>query len=82
MKYLLLLLIIALALWLARQGRGSRRTTPPRPSDAPPAAQTMVACAHCGIHLPRDEALPGPGGTYYCGEAHMRLHEASRRGSA
>ncbi len=34
----------------------------------------MVACAHCGVHLPRDEALPGRGGVF-CGEPHRTAYE-------
>ena len=46
----------------------------------------MIACAYCGVHLPRDEALPGRGGVF-CGDAHRaafekeqpRSHERTRR---
>jgi uncharacterized protein len=34
----------------------------------------MLACGLCGLHLPRDEALPGRGGVF-CGEAHRRAYE-------
>ena len=34
----------------------------------------MLACAHCGVHLPRDEALPGRGGVF-CGDAHRTAFE-------
>ena len=57
MKYLVLLGVLALAYALWRQ---QRRSPPPthRASPPPPAApQDMVACAHCGVHLPRDEAM-------------------------
>jgi uncharacterized protein len=29
-----------------------------------------VQCAHCGLHLPRQEALR-QGNTYYCSQAHL-----------
>jgi uncharacterized protein len=32
----------------------------------------LVACAHCGVHLPRSEARQAPGGLY-CSEEHARL---------
>jgi uncharacterized protein len=32
----------------------------------------MVACAHCGLNLPRSEALEGPDG-FYCSEEHRRI---------
>lgn len=74
----LLVVIVALVvLWLLLRGL-VRRTKgeggqPPR--KAPPAPpQAMLACAHCGVHLPRDEALPGRGGVF-CGEAHRAAYE-------
>jgi uncharacterized protein len=30
----------------------------------------MVACAHCGLHLPAAEALPGGQGEHYCSLEH------------
>jgi uncharacterized protein len=37
----------------------------------------MIACAHCGVHLPRDEALPGRGGVF-CGDAHRTAFEKAQ----
>ncbi|MBV8604710.1 MAG: hypothetical protein JO224_08525 [Pelomonas sp.] len=68
MKYLLLLLGLA---WLFNKF-GARKRTVTR--DAPPP-QAVVACAHCGLHLPADEALPGRGGPFCCA-AHRNIHEA------
>ncbi|HYE41399.1 MAG TPA: PP0621 family protein, partial [Ramlibacter sp.] len=61
-KYLVLLLVIVLVLWLARRpGRGAR--PPSREAGQQRKAvvdpRPMVSCASCGVHLPRDEALPG-----------------------
>jgi uncharacterized protein len=73
----LLIVIVALVvLWLLLRGLvrrvGGEGQTPRKP---PPAApQEMLACAHCGVHLPRDEALPGRGGVF-CGEAHRAAYE-------
>lgn len=64
LKYLLLLLVIVLVLWAMR----------PRPPRVPPRRQAptlepMVRCSHCGMHLPRDEALLADGRPY-CSAAH------------
>jgi uncharacterized protein len=75
MKYLIIIVVVLLVLWLARSSR--RVAAPPRQSsDSPPASgqQPMLACAQCGLHLPRDEALPGRGGVF-CGEAHRAEYE-------
>ena len=77
MKFVLLILAVLALLWLLRRGRG--RVTPPPASRAPSpppqeGVQAMVSCAHCGIHLPQFEALPGRGGVF-CGEAHRTAFE-------
>ena len=41
------------------------------------AAEKMVGCAHCGIHLPQSEALAGADQRLYCSEEHRALHAAS-----
>ena len=74
MKFLLLIVAILALLWLLR---GSRRGAKPPPvaKPAPPdELQAMVSCAHCGIHLPQNEALPGRGGVF-CGEPHRSAFE-------
>jgi len=75
MKFLLLLLAVFALLWLLR--RTVRSKLPPR-AEPPSAvvAQEMVACAMCGLHLPRAEALPGRGGVF-CGEAHRTAFETT-----
>ena len=78
MKFILLLLAVFVLLWMLR---GSlRRARPPRPPQPPPPpqAQDMLQCAQCGLHLPRDESLPGKGGVF-CGEAHRSAFEAAHR---
>jgi len=37
----------------------------------------MVRCAHCGIHLPRSEALL-QGGHTWCSAEHARLGPAAK----
>jgi uncharacterized protein len=43
-----------------------------------PAQEEMVACSHCGLHLPRGEALPAAGG-HFCSEAHRAAFEQAQR---
>jgi len=74
MKILLFLVVVFVLLWLLRGTASRRRGGGVRP---PPAPQQMVACAHCGIHLPRDEALPGRGGVF-CGDAHRTAFEKAQ----
>jgi uncharacterized protein len=63
-RLLLVIAVVVFVLWLMRRG-GARRA-----SRKPPAApQTMVQCAHCGVHLPRGEALL-LGDQAFCSPAH------------
>jgi uncharacterized protein len=72
MKIVIFLIAVFVLLWLLRGGTSRRsRPAPARPAAAP---QPMLACAQCGVHLPRDEALPGRGGVF-CGEAHRTAFE-------
>jgi uncharacterized protein len=69
MKYLVLLVVLVLgyAWW-----RGQRRAETPPPPHTPAATpQDMVACARCGVHLPRTEALTHGLRSYCCAE-HQR----------
>ncbi len=70
MKYLVLLvvLVIAFSLWKSRREPAApARTKAPQP----PAPQDMVACAHCGLHLPRSDAIVQYGAHYCCAD-HLR----------
>ena len=74
MKILLFLVAVALLLWLLRKSSTRRAPPPAAPRDPAATPQPMLACAQCGVHLPRDEALPGRGGVF-CGEAHRAAYE-------
>ena len=67
MKYLVLLIVLGLAYMLWR-GQRIDKAAPPPPLPAP---QDIVACAHCGVHVPRSEALT-QGALHYCCIDHQR----------
>ncbi len=76
MKFLLLLAVIGIALLLfkARQrGPAPKAPAPPRRSKpaAADAPTPMLACAHCGVHLPQTDAVNDAEGRPYCGAAHL-----------
>ena len=64
MKIVLFLLAVLVLLWLLRGS--ARRLRSGKPTAVPPALP-MATCLQCGLHLPRDEALPGKGGVF-CGD--------------
>lgn len=77
MKYLLVLLVvlIAVGVWRKRhraENPEQRRAAPRTESRLQPP-QDMVACAHCGLHLPRSDALmlgSASQAKYYCSAEH------------
>lgn len=83
MKYLLVLAVVLFAVWLWKHNRRQEareraaekaaHQTPPAP---PPVASVarMVACRHCGLHLPEADAVSGQHGRY-CSEAHRQALE-------
>jgi uncharacterized protein len=79
MKYLVLLLVLAVAVaWLAlSRRRRPPAAPPPKPApeeaDPPGPAATparMLACVHCKVHLPEGDALFDASGRPFCSEAH------------
>ncbi|MCL7461227.1 PP0621 family protein [Pseudomonas sp. NW5] len=71
-----LLLLFALALLLTWLWRRLRNRPPRRP--APPTqAEPMVRCQHCGLHVPREEAL-GSAPHWYCSQAHLEADRAKQ----
>lgn len=71
MKYLLVLIVVLVGGWLLLRSRAPqvRDGKPRRPGPArKPAA--MAECVHCGVHLPRGEAVTDAAGRPYCSDAH------------
>ena len=76
MKYLLLLGLLLVAVWLWRKSRRfESRQDPQQPTARPDTSQRkvteIIACDVCHVHLPRSDALIGQDGTgVYCCDAH------------
>lgn len=73
-RNLILVILVLIAVWWVRRQLlriGENRAK--RAQAAPPTpAQQMVACAHCGLHVPEGEGVSGAG-VFYCCDAHRRL---------
>lgn len=67
-RLLFWIVLIAAAFWLWRKFKVSQQSRPETKLDAP---LKMVRCAHCGVHLPTDRALP-QGNEWYCSQAHLQ----------
>jgi uncharacterized protein len=80
-KFLLVLLVVGVGLWmltarLRKPGGGGQGgdAARPKPADAAKPVE-IVACAHCGVHLPAQDALVD-GDRRFCSDAHRRLGPA------
>lgn len=79
-KMLLLLVAVLVFFWLLRRALSSRKSgggpgNKATPGQPPP---DLVACAHCGVHLPQNEAfasdIGAPGAKrFFCTEEHLKL---------
>ncbi len=70
LRTLLLLALVAVALWwLSRLGRRLRQARE-RSRGLRETFQPMVRCARCGVHLPATQALTGADGQPYCCAEH------------
>ena len=70
----IIIAVLCVARIAARMAAGATRARfPRRPPPAQPGggAEAMVRCAHCGIHLPRSEALLQNGRTW-CSADHAQ----------
>lgn len=76
MKFLLLLAVIGIAIWLfksrSRVPGPKKPAPPPGPAAGAGPATPMLACAHCGVHLPQTDAVLDPAGRAYCSAAHLQ----------
>ena len=65
-RLIFIIIIVALVYWLIK----SYSKQAPK-QDEPAKPQDMVSCAHCGVHLPKNESQ-FVDGKYYCCAAHSR----------
>lgn len=73
-------LFIAIAVWLAvaiiRRLYDSRAR---RKTGTLPSYTSMVACHHCGVHIPRPTAL-NQAGRFYCSAQHLAADSREPQG--
>jgi uncharacterized protein len=67
MKVLFWLLVIGLVWWAFKRTQKPDAQAPRAPNPAAP--KDMARCAHCGVHLPHDDAVRGENGLY-CSPEH------------
>ncbi len=79
LKFVIAGLVVALLLWWVF-GRAPRKANTRASAPRDGRAEAMVACAHCGVHLPRSDALTARG-LHYCSAAHRDAAEGRPPGA-
>lgn len=74
MKYLVILVLVFLVAWQWRNARSLKNNARSARDEAPQKPVDMVACAHCGVHLPKRDAVEGITG-HYCDANHRAAAE-------
>ena len=75
MKYLIILVLVLVVAWQWRNARAQNaKAKAARKQAAAEAPVDVVACAHCGLHLPLQDAVQGKAGLY-CDARHCAAAE-------
>jgi uncharacterized protein len=69
-RFLLLATAVAVIVAVVRAMLRARRAQPPQ--QRPGQAEDMVRCDHCGVHVPRSEAIESAEGRF-CSRRHLEL---------
>ena len=78
-RIVLLVVAVLVLIWLLRRALTSRKPGAGRPVRPASPVPELVACAHCGVHLPKNEAVAdrnadgSVSGPYFCSESHLKL---------
>lgn len=76
MKYLLVLIVVMIGIWVWRSNRAGEKSESRRAKPAETdAAVDMLGCDVCGLHCPREDAIVGHKGVYCCAQ-HRNQAEA------
>ncbi|MEW6688801.1 MAG: PP0621 family protein [Pseudomonadota bacterium] len=74
-RLILIVIAVVVLVWLVRRALAAPRGEKPEARNEDQGK--LVACAHCGVNLPRSEARTA-GGRHYCSEEHWRLGPKER----
>mgnify|MGYP003385442671 CR=1 FL=1 len=73
MKFLLVLAVVLIGVWIWRSSRPDK-VAQQKPPAAPQGPQEMVSCQLCGLHFPKSDAVAG-GNRLYCSVEHRQRAE-------
>lgn len=72
-KLIFYIMVAVLVYWVIknRQPKAEKTETLSEP------IEDMVSCTHCGVHLPKSEAISNDNSQYFCCNEHRNLHISS-----
>lgn len=72
-KLIFYIMVAVLIYWVIqnRQSKTEKTETHSEP------IEDMVSCTHCGVHLPKSEAISNDKNQYFCCNEHRNLHISS-----
>jgi uncharacterized protein len=80
-RFIILVLLVIIAIWLLRRALRPPEPGPEEPLRRPVVPEDepgeLVRCAHCGVYLPRSESRAAAG-ALYCSEEHARIGSEER----
>ncbi|MBA4741541.1 MAG: hypothetical protein H2060_02385 [Azoarcus sp.] len=73
MRTILILILLLILYWWARRALADRhRRKPGKRKGTKTGPERMLACEHCGVHIPESEGVQDASG-FYCSDEHRRL---------
>ena len=72
-KLIFYIIIAALIYWIIKNRQPKEEKT----ETLAESIEDMVSCTHCGVHLPRSEAISSHHNQYFCCNEHRNLHTSS-----
>lgn len=72
MGKLLVFIVLGVAVYLLFKNYQRKLNQPDNPSPSERGPEDMVKCAHCGVNMPRSEAILSQG-EFFCTPEHQRL---------
>lgn len=70
-RLLIVIILVFAGFWLWRRLTRKRDDGKPQHTTLP-----MVRCAHCGVHVPQEQALQAEG-KWYCSRTHLKQDSGS-----
>jgi uncharacterized protein len=74
MKYVLIFLLVMVVAWRWRAARATQQQKKKKAQSDATVVTEVLACAHCGVHVPASDAVVGDHGAY-CSPAHRKQRE-------